>query len=108
MNCALSGQTSGLADFGVTSHVLLCYSEATPQTKFLQREPAHSLSFGRCPMTSEERERINALCNRIRKESDPKRFLKLIITLDRLLETQHQARIAAKPVQRANHRQYRR
>ena len=45
-------------------------------------------------MTSEEREKLNALCVRIQQEHDPKKFTKLLIELDRLLD--HQEGIMAK------------
>jgi len=45
-------------------------------------------------MTSEERERLNALCVRMQQEHDPKKFTILLTELDRLLEKQE--RIKAK------------
>jgi hypothetical protein len=45
-------------------------------------------------MTSEERERLNTLCELIQRENDPKTFTKLLGELDQLLEKHH---IEAKP-----------
>jgi hypothetical protein len=40
-------------------------------------------------MTSEERERLNVLCDRIQRENDPKKFTQLLAELDGLLEQQN-------------------
>lgn len=45
-------------------------------------------------MTSEERERLDVLCGRIQKESDPNNFTALLIELNHLLAEQDR-RIAA-------------
>ena len=37
-------------------------------------------------MTSEERERMNQLCERIQNEKNPQRFTKLVEQLNKLLE----------------------
>jgi len=41
-------------------------------------------------MTSEEREKLKFLCERIQQEHDPKKFLKLLTELGQLLDAQHQ------------------
>jgi hypothetical protein len=41
-------------------------------------------------VTSEERERMEYLCNRIAVEKDPKVFLKLVQDLNNLLALKHQ------------------
>jgi len=40
-------------------------------------------------MTSEERERMNWLCNRIQNEKDPEKFDALVQELNELLEQKH-------------------
>jgi hypothetical protein len=39
-----------------------------------------------CGMTSEEREKMESLCQQITKESDPDRFEELVLALNELLD----------------------